>query len=102
MANLIHSTEDVFTNYLRGRTYKIPEYQRGYKWSDKQIEQLLNDISEFDDKLDDDLFYCLQNITLYPSKSEIAERIISHPASSSSNICLTVPSISFVFVLVID
>lgn len=68
MAELIHSTKDVFTKYLSGRTYKIPEYQRGYKWSNKQIEQLLNDISEFDDKLDDDLFYCLQNITLYPSK----------------------------------
>lgn len=71
MANLIHSTKEVFTNYLRGRIYKIPEYQRGYKWNNKQIEQLLNDILEFDDKLDDDLFYCLQNITLYPSKQEI-------------------------------
>lgn len=70
MAELIYSTKDVFTKYLNGRTYKIPEYQRGYKWSNKQIEQLLNDISEFDDKLDDDLFYCLQNITLYPSKSD--------------------------------
>ncbi len=71
MANLIHSTKEVFTNFLRGRIYKIPEYQRGYKWNNKQIEQLLNDILEFDDKLDDDLFYCLQNITLYPSKQEI-------------------------------
>lgn len=70
MAELIHSTKDVFTNYLKGRTYKIPEYQRGYKWSEKQIIQLLNDIDDFDDKLDDNLFYCLQNITLYPSNSD--------------------------------
>jgi uncharacterized protein with ParB-like and HNH nuclease domain len=68
MAELIYSTKDVFTSYLKGRTYKIPEYQRGFKWSNKQIEQLLSDISDFDDKLDDDLFYCLQNITLYSSK----------------------------------
>ena len=70
MAELIHSTKDVFNQYLRGRIYRIPEYQRGYKWSHLQIKQLLNDISEFDDKLNEDLFYCLQNITLYPSKTE--------------------------------
>lgn len=70
MGNLIYSTKDVFTSYLKGRKFNIPEYQRGYKWSNQQIEQLLNDISEFDDKNDDDLFYCLQNITTYPSKTE--------------------------------
>lgn len=69
MANLIHSTKEVFTGYLKGRTYKIPEYQRGYKWSEEQIIQLLNDINAFDDKLDSDLFYCLQNITLYASNA---------------------------------
>jgi len=71
MSNLIHSTKEIFTKYLNGRTYKIPEYQRGYKWSYKQIEQLLNDISKFEDKLNENLFYCLQNITLYPSKKDI-------------------------------
>lgn len=70
MANLIYSTKEVFTSYLKGKRYKIPEYQRGYKWKQTQIEQLLSDISAFEDKSDDDLFYCLQNITLYPSKSD--------------------------------
>lgn len=71
MADLLYTTEEVFTSYLKGgRTYKVPEYQRGYKWSDKQITQLLDDISEFDDKADDETFYCLQNITLYPSKAD--------------------------------
>jgi len=70
MANLLYTTKEVFTTYLKGRTYKVPEYQRGYKWSEKQINQLLDDISDFDDKVDDETFYCLQNITLYPSKTQ--------------------------------
>lgn len=67
MSQLLYSTKEVFENYLRGRTYKVPEYQRGYKWSTKQINQLLQDISSFELQNDDDHFYCLQNITLYPS-----------------------------------
>ncbi|WP_131725305.1 DUF262 domain-containing protein [Chryseobacterium sp. Leaf180] len=67
MAELIYSTKEVFTTYLKDRTFKIPEYQRGYKWSDKQIAQLVLDIHDFDATEDENLFYCLQNITLYPS-----------------------------------
>lgn len=70
MANLIYSTREVFTTFLKDRLYKIPEYQRGYKWNEKQIVQLINDINGFDAE-DDNLFYCLQNITLYPSTKDI-------------------------------
>lgn len=65
MAELIFSVERVFGDYLKdNQLYNIPEYQRGYKWTDKQINQLLDDIEEFETGGDDDLFYCLQNITL--------------------------------------
>lgn len=30
-----------------GKQFRIPSYQRGYRWERKQIEQLLNDLAEF-------------------------------------------------------
>ncbi|MBS7786616.1 DUF262 domain-containing protein [Flavobacterium sp. CYK-55] len=69
MAELIYSVNQVFGSYLNvGQQYNIPEYQRGYKWSAQQIEQLLNDINDFETDGDEDLFYCLQNITLVSQK----------------------------------
>ena len=35
---------------LYGITFKIPHYQRGYKWTKVEIERLLGDIKEFMDK----------------------------------------------------
>ena len=32
---------------LLGKSFHIPSYQRGYKWTQKQVEDLLNDIEEF-------------------------------------------------------
>ena len=32
---------------LLGKKFFIPSYQRGYRWTDLQIENLLNDIWEF-------------------------------------------------------
>jgi hypothetical protein len=65
MAELLYSVERVFKDYLsNGQIYNIPEYQRGYKWTEQQVKQLLKDIHEFETDGDDDLFYCLQNITL--------------------------------------
>jgi uncharacterized protein with ParB-like and HNH nuclease domain len=65
MAELIYNIEKVFGTYLgNDKLCNIPEYQRGYKWMEQQVHQLLNDIHEFDTGGDEDLFYCLQNITL--------------------------------------
>lgn len=62
---LIYSVKDLFANYLKGaEKFVIPAYQRGYKWKIKDIEQLLNDINAFQTHGDDEVFYCLQNITL--------------------------------------
>lgn len=48
---------------LDGRYFYIPAYQRGYRWSEKQVEDLLRDLLCFanDPKKDFD-FYCLQPI----------------------------------------
>ncbi|MDP3929982.1 MAG: DUF262 domain-containing protein, partial [Bacteroidota bacterium] len=65
MAELLYSVERVFKDYLNnGQVYNIPEYQRGYKWTEQQVEQLLMDILDFETDGNDDLFYCLQNITI--------------------------------------
>lgn len=65
MAGLLFNIGQVFGDYVSGDLkYNIPEYQRGYKWSSQQINQLLDDINGFEDKGDEQLFYCLQNITL--------------------------------------
>ena len=44
--------------------FYIDSYQRGYRWTDEQVKELLLDILEFSEKhsRDDGLFYCLQPI----------------------------------------
>lgn len=45
----------------------IPDYQRGYRWSKKQAEQLLDDIKYFcKQKHDKGEFYCLQPVVVKP------------------------------------
>ena len=49
---------------LDGRTFLIPSYQRGYRWTEKEIRDFLNDLYSFALKPDKkkDEFYCLQPI----------------------------------------
>ena len=52
-----------FREILDGRTFWIPKYQRGYRWEQKQIFELLSDLYEFVlKKKQDNEFYCLQPI----------------------------------------
>jgi len=47
--------------------FYIPDYQRGYRWSEKQVEALLNDIWKFRADSQDakkDVFYCLQPVVV--------------------------------------
>lgn len=70
MGKLIYNVQEIFEIHLEDEftSYNIPEYQRGYKWSDHQIIQLLEDINCFKTNDTDDKFYCLQNITIVPNK----------------------------------
>lgn len=49
---------------LDGRTFVIPSYQRGYRWNDKQVGELLDDLYSFAlrRKEKDKGFYCLQPV----------------------------------------
>src|ERR1035438_6964408 len=46
--------------------YRIPAYQRGYRWAPTQVTQLLDDIREFTKRQNPkpEQFYCLQPLVL--------------------------------------
>ena len=50
--------------------YFIPSYQRGYRWTKKQVEDLLNDVSEFGEIAKEGEWYCLQPIVVKKVKDE--------------------------------
>ena len=53
-------------NDLLTMSFFIPAYQRGYRWSARQVIELLEDVYEFCDrkiKVDED-FYCLQPVVV--------------------------------------
>lgn len=54
---------------LQEYNFFIPSYQRGYRWSSKEVVELLNDISNFtprlvDENSDEKTWYCLQPIVV--------------------------------------
>ncbi len=53
---------------LQEFNFYIPSYQRGYRWTPNEVEDLLNDISEFIPRIVDDsdekTWYCLQPIVV--------------------------------------
>ena len=53
-------------NELLNKTFFVPDYQRGYRWTDQQVSDLLNDIEDFSKKENKDRneFYCLQPIVV--------------------------------------
>lgn len=63
---------------LLGMNFFIPAYQRGYRWEEQQIIDLLNDILEFQKKKDKGIgeFYCLQPLIItLKNKNEKGEDI---------------------------
>ena len=54
---------------LLGKTFFIPGYQRGYRWTKRQVEDLLDDIWEFmEKKTTENEFYCLQPLVVAARK----------------------------------
>lgn len=54
---------------LQNLAFYIPDYQRGYRWTRQQVEDLLNDIFEFSQK-DNAGIYCLQPLVVVPRPSD--------------------------------
>ena len=51
-----------FINQLKGLTFHIDKYQRGYRWGIREIHSLLKDIYTFDNSKES--YYCLQPLVL--------------------------------------
>lgn len=50
---------------LDGRMFYIPDYQRGYRWTSQQVEELLQDLLVFAiNEKDSSSYYCLQPIVV--------------------------------------
>ena len=60
-------------------SFFIPSYQRGYRWTKLEVEDLLNDINDFKPKeineSGDKTWYCLQPVVVKP-KSEVQYEVI--------------------------
>lgn len=60
-------------NELLHKQFFIPHYQRGYRWTKLQVEQLLDDIDSFSPReitADSKTFYCLQPVVVKLMKEE--------------------------------
>ena len=56
---------------LRDKNFFIPDYQRGYRWGETQIRQLLEDLyGFFYDKRSPGAFYCLQPVVVKQMEQE--------------------------------
>lgn len=55
-------------NQLQEFSFYVPSYQRGYRWTEKEVIELLEDISNFNPRLvgnsDEKTWYCLQPVVL--------------------------------------
>lgn len=63
MENIIESNKIKTIYDLLGYNFLIKNYQRGYRWGEKEVKELLNDLNDFINKhLDskDETTYCLQ------------------------------------------
>ena len=50
-------------NYLFRKSFFVPTYQRGYRWTETQVKELLEDLYDFvSTKKDENDYYCLQPI----------------------------------------
>ena len=49
---------------LMGHTFTIPHYQRGYRWEEQEVNELLDDLWAFAKYSNKGEFYCLQPIVL--------------------------------------
>ena len=62
---------------LLGMKFFIPSYQRGYRWTEQQVKDLLNDIWEFSQKENKSIgeFYCLQPLVVKGKLEDVLTQI---------------------------
>ena len=62
---------------LLGKTYYIPNYQRGYRWGEDEVTKLLDDIWDFASHRKSQ-FYCLQPLIILPQEPSDVERAVRY------------------------
>lgn len=63
-------------NELLGMKFFIPSYQRGYRWTEQQVKDLLDDIWEFSKKKKQEYeFYCLQPLVVKRKNEDVLNSI---------------------------
>jgi hypothetical protein len=55
---------EMTVSQLLGMSFFIPSYQRGYRWSEQQVKDLLNDIDTFEPNPSNGEWYCLQPLVV--------------------------------------
>ena len=60
-----------------GMQFYVPNYQRGYRWKESQVQQLLNDIKEFDYEKNNEKKFCCFSSRL-PSRAFSADGSAAH------------------------
>lgn len=55
---------------LNNYKFAIPNYQRGYRWTSRQVKELLDDIYEFSQN-DSSFIYCIQPLVVCERKTEV-------------------------------
>ena len=57
---------------LLGNEFLIPSYQRGYRWTERQVEDLLEDVWDFITKTEkkDNEWYCLQPVVVKKNNNQ--------------------------------
>ena len=65
---------------LMNNHFYIPDYQRGYRWTEIEVTKLLEDLEDYFDKFAKDPksndFYCMQPLVVYFNKNENAWEVI--------------------------
>ena len=56
-----------------GRTFYVPAYQRGYRWNEEQVKDLLDDLYSFASGKNEKQFYCLQPIIVKKISKDSAQ-----------------------------
>lgn len=63
---------------LLNKQFYVPKYQRGYRWKERQVRDLLNDIDRFTPSNDEggNSWYCLQPLVVKKGKNEVEWRLV--------------------------
>ena len=55
---------------LKDKSFIVPSYQRGYRWGEREVQALLQDICDFAQMQNQPDFYCLQPVVVKNNKEE--------------------------------